>query len=168
MRTNQNNQCILDEQDVVTAWLRDKTIATAVFDDPEPIQQFNDWCFAQDIDASIEALEEYTGDDYVEHCVHNWNMPHEYLHLNVYQFLLDLCTTDEQRKRVSLEYAEFDQRGLADVLRFLKYMVDLCKENNIVLGVGRGSSVASYCLFLLGVHKIDSIKYNLDIKEFLK
>jgi DNA polymerase III alpha subunit len=54
------------------------------------------------------------------------------------------------------------------VLKFLKYLVDVCNTNNIVLGVGRGSSVASYCLYLLGVHCIDSIKYELDIKEFLK
>jgi DNA polymerase III alpha subunit len=41
-------------------------------------------------------------------------------------------------------------------------------QNNVVWGVGRGSSVASYVLYLLGVHKIDSLKYNLDIHEFLK
>ena len=35
-------------------------------------------------------------------------------------------------------------------------------------GVGRGSSVASYILYLIGVHRIDSIKYNLDWKEFLR
>ena len=42
------------------------------------------------------------------------------------------------------------------------------KTNSIVWGVGRGSSVASYVLFLLGVHKIDSVKYNLDWREFLR
>jgi DNA polymerase III alpha subunit len=42
------------------------------------------------------------------------------------------------------------------------------RSNNIVWGVGRGSSVASYVLYLLGVHKVDSIKYGLDIREFLK
>jgi DNA polymerase III alpha subunit len=34
--------------------------------------------------------------------------------------------------------------------------------------VGRGSSVASYVLFLIGVHKIDPIKYELPIEEFFK
>jgi DNA polymerase III alpha subunit len=38
----------------------------------------------------------------------------------------------------------------------------------VLWGVGRGSSVASYCLYILGVHKVDSIKYELDIHEFLK
>jgi DNA polymerase III alpha subunit len=42
------------------------------------------------------------------------------------------------------------------------------RKNKIVWGVGRGSSVASYVLFLIGIHKVNSLKYNLDIKEFLK
>jgi DNA polymerase III alpha subunit len=42
------------------------------------------------------------------------------------------------------------------------------RDNNIVWGVGRGSSVASYVLYLLGIHKIDSIKYNLSPDEFFK
>jgi DNA polymerase III alpha subunit len=57
---------------------------------------------------------------------------------------------------------------MIDVLLCIKYLVDYMREHNIVWGVGRGSSVASYCLYLIGVHKVDSIKYQLDIKEFLK
>ena len=40
--------------------------------------------------------------------------------------------------------------------------------NNVVWGLGRGSSTASYILYLLGVHKIDSLYYDLPIEEFLK
>jgi DNA polymerase III alpha subunit len=47
-------------------------------------------------------------------------------------------------------------------------MIDVFNKNNIVHGVGRGSSTSSYVLYLLGVHFIDSIKYDLDINEFLK
>jgi DNA polymerase III alpha subunit len=42
------------------------------------------------------------------------------------------------------------------------------RKENIVWGVGRGSSVASYVLYLIGVHKIDSLYYNLDVEEFLR
>jgi DNA polymerase III alpha subunit len=69
---------------------------------------------------------------------------------------------------VDLELDEFKQRNLTDLLRFLVYFVDTVRTNNIVYGVGRGSSIASYVLYLLKVHRIDSFKYNLDIKEFLK
>jgi DNA polymerase III alpha subunit len=47
-------------------------------------------------------------------------------------------------------------------------MVDTFREEKIVWGVGRGSSVASYVLYLLGVHKVDSLKYNLNVDEFLR
>ena len=55
-----------------------------------------------------------------------------------------------------------------NVLKFLVYLIDIMRSNNIVWGVGRGSSVSSYVLYLLGVHKVDSIKYGLDITDFLK
>ena len=78
------------------------------------------------------------------------------------------CTNAQQRDRVYTELLEYEKRGMIIVLKFLLYLVEICETNDIVLGVGRGSSVASYCLYLLGIHHIDSIKYELDIKEFLK
>ena len=48
------------------------------------------------------------------------------------------------------------------------YLVDYMRKNKIVWGVGRGSSVASYVLYLIGVNKIDSIKYKLECQEFLR
>jgi DNA polymerase III alpha subunit len=71
-------------------------------------------------------------------------------------------------KRVCEEMDVYVDRGLTPVLKFMIYLVDTMRANNIVWGVGRGSSVASYVLFLIGVHKIDSMKYNLDYKEFLR
>ena len=55
-----------------------------------------------------------------------------------------------------------------DVLYVMKYIVDTLRENKVLWGVGRGSSVSSYVLFLIGIHKIDSVKYNLPIEEFFK
>jgi len=66
------------------------------------------------------------------------------------------------------ELQEFQDRGMMPLLNFLLYMVDTMRENNIVWGVGRGSSVASYVLYLIGVHRINSMKYNLDYKEFFR
>jgi DNA polymerase III alpha subunit len=36
-----------------------------------------------------------------------------------------------------------------------------------VWGIGRGSSVSSYVLYVLGVHDVDSYAYDLDIGDFL-
>ena len=98
----------------------------------------------------------------------NWFMPREAVHENLMEMLFGMCKTPEQHTRVEEELELFAQHNMIDLLFYLKYLVDTMRENNILWGVGRGSSVASYVLFLIGVHKIDSIKYNLDIKEFLK
>ena len=97
----------------------------------------------------------------------NWFMPKDYCP-DLIQQLYGMCTTDEQKDRVSSELELFIQHGMLDLLYYLKYLVDTMREHKIVWGVGRGSSVASYCLYLIGIHKIDSLKYNLDITEFLK
>ena len=98
----------------------------------------------------------------------HWFMPDEYQQLDIAQHVLSLCDTPEQLQRAGAELLMFQERGLFDLLRYLKYLVDVMRQNNVIWGVGRGSSVASYVLYLIGVHKIDSIKYNLDWQEFLR
>ena len=98
-----------------------------------------------------------------------WNMPEKYRELDIKLYIAENYSLSQQQwDRVNFELDEFKQRGLIDLLRFLVYFIDTVRTNNIVYGVGRGSSIASYILYLLKVHRIDSFKYNLDIKEFLK
>ena len=97
-----------------------------------------------------------------------WHMPENYYQINVLQWLLDKCQTDEEKMRVQMEYDLFEKKKFIRVLQFLIYFVDTLRANNVVWGVGRGSSVASFCLFLIGVHKINPMLYNLDITEFLR
>ena len=73
-----------------------------------------------------------------------------------------------RKKRVEQEYLLFEKKNFIKVLQFLIYFIDTLRANNIVWGVGRGSSVASFCLFLIGVHKINPLQYNLNIAEFLR
>ena len=98
----------------------------------------------------------------------SWNMPHEYLSLDIEEWCLGKCTNVEQVQRVLDEIEEFKSRNMLDLLRWLKYFVDTCEKEGVIWGVGRGSSVASYVLYLIGVHSIDPIKYNLDWQEFLR
>ena len=102
-----------------------------------------------------------------ENC-EQWHMPEKYYQINVLQWLLDKCQNDEEKMRVQMEYDLFEKKNFVRVLQFLIYFVDTLRANNIVWGVGRGSSVASFCLFLIGVHKINPLLYNLDITEFLR
>lgn len=103
-------------------------------------------------------------------CQSEWLMPEEYKVSNpiLKHNLLEMCKTPEEEERVLEEYTEFKQRGMLDLIKYMIYLVDFMRKNNIVWGVGRGSSVASYILYLIGVHRIDSIKYNLDWREFLR
>ena len=100
-----------------------------------------------------------------------WFMPDEYKDINVYEYVLGKAETpcpQHVQDRIWQELDAFRERGMKDLLRYMIYLVDYMRENNIVWGVGRGSSVASYVLYLIGVHRIDSIKYDLDWREFLR
>ena len=107
-------------------------------------------------------------DEFDQRNINNWHMPKKYYNIDVKQWLLDKTQTEEERDRVLIEYSLFENKKFVKVLQFLIYFVDTLRANNIVWGVGRGSSVASFCLFLIGVHKINPLLYNLDIKEFLR
>ena len=96
----------------------------------------------------------------------DWLMPDEYKTLDIEAWLFE--QTHSNHTRIAEELEAYKARNMLDLLRWLKYFVDTCRANNVVWGVGRGSSVASYVLFIIGVHKIDSIKYNLDWQEFLR
>ena len=109
-----------------------------------------------------------------------WFMPDEYKTLDVDDWCLrkimkmkdavhpDRVLWSNEWNRAYEELEAFDERGMFNLLRYMIYLVDFMRENDIVWGVGRGSSVASYVLYLIGVHRIDSIKYDLDWREFLR
>ena len=119
-----------------------------------------DWTFPEDSDISVA---EFDGQRQ-----NRWFMPEEYCDIDIAQHVLDLCVTQEQLQRVGEELLLYQEHGLFDLLRYLRYLVDIMRENNIIWGVGRGSSVASYVLYLLGAHRIDSMFYDLDPREFLR
>ena len=98
----------------------------------------------------------------------NWLMPEEYQTFDIAKWLLDQCTHEDEIQRVGKELLMYQKRDLFMLLQYMKYLVDSMRENNIVWGVGRGSSVSSFVLFLIGIHRINSLYYDLDIEEFLK
>lgn len=111
-----------------------------------------EWISKADFDSALQA---------------DWFMPEEYKNMDIEGYLVHVCPKQNYQRLID-ELVEFRARNMLDLLRWLKYFVDVCQKENVVWGVGRGSSVASYVLFLLGVHSIDPIKYNLDWREFLR
>ena len=98
-----------------------------------------------------------------------WNIPDSYKDMDIAKYILDKCPENQEAlQRTGQELLEFQKMNFFNILIFLKYMVDVMRENNIVWGVGRGSSASSYVLYLLGLHKIDSLHYDLDFNDFIK
>ncbi len=107
----------------------------------------------------------------------SWNIPDEYINIDVKQYIFDrfVDVSDGlseielklRYKRIKYELVVYQKLELFDLLKTMIYIMDIFKEKNVVYGVGRGSSVASYILYLLNVHDIDSVRYNLDFNEFL-
>jgi DNA polymerase III alpha subunit len=174
MRLTKLKETILTEEDVVAAIYSGKDLhfEDLVFDNVDVVKQFNN-AVAENAD-HIAQVKEYFEDPAIEQSVFdhanqsNWAMPDSYKDFKMVEFLLDKTQNEEEYQRVVTELELFIQHGMFDLLVYLKYLVDTLRANNVLWGVGRGSSVASYCLYLIGVHKIDSIKYKLNIKEFLK
>ena len=164
MRLDNYSNPVFNEQDLFDALYKGQILSPAMFVDLnkeiQSLEQISEIKFTEPYPEDLEV----TKAEYDAICQQNWNMPDEYKQMDIEQWILEQCNN----QRVQDELTEYKARNMLDLLRWLKYFVDTCRANNIVWGVGRGSSVASYVLYLIGVHKIDSIKYNLDWQEFLR
>ena len=97
-----------------------------------------------------------------------WFMPQEYVDMDIAKWVLEQCMDQNELQRAGSELIEYADRGLLPLLQYLKYLIDTMRKHNVVWGVGRGSSVASFVLYLIGVHRIHSLRNNLDFNEFMR
>lgn len=116
------------------------------------------------IDSSLSNL---SLEDFDKSLQEDWFLPDEYKNFDIEGYLVHICPKQHYQRLID-ELRAFREKDMLNLLRWLKYFVDTCEKNNVLWGVGRGSSVASYVLYLLKVHRIDSIKYNLDYQDFLR
>jgi DNA polymerase III alpha subunit len=173
MKINKFGEVILNESEIIRGLYSGKItdLSSVNVDDPNIIEKFNygrsdNADFFSDLHLYSEqniSVEEF---DLANQ--NHWLIPNEYKEMDIELFILEQCRTEIEVNRVVEELELFRQHRMVNVLKYLKYLVDTMRSKEVVWGVGRGSSLASYSLFLLGVHKIDSIKYQLDIREFLK
>lgn len=172
MKQNKFGEIVLDESDLCNLIMqgRDLTHMQCTVDPGVNIEstikiledpgQLITWTWPDSSDISVP--------DWDRQKQNHWHMPDAYRDLDIAEHVLGLCTDQVQLQRCGAELLLYQQRGLFDLLRYLKYLVDVMRDNHVIWGVGRGSSVASYVLYLLGVHRIDSIYYELNIEEFLR
>jgi len=112
--------------------------------------------------------EDLTIEEFDRKCKENWYLPQEYLEFDIAKFVLEQCSNEAELQRAGEELLLFQERDMFILLQYLKYLVDTMRKHNIVWGVGRGSSVSSFVLYLIGIHRINSLYYDLSIDEFLK
>jgi DNA polymerase III alpha subunit len=130
------------------------------FDDQLELEKIPDLVEHVTLQLSVEDFDNITQN--------NWFMPKEYREFDIARFVLDQCTCEAELQRAGKELLMYEKRGMFTLLQYMKYLVDTMRYHNVVWGVGRGSSVSSFVLFLIGVHRINSLYYDLDIEEFLK
>jgi len=157
MIKNKFGEIVYNIEDVVNLIMKQQSTAGITVDGTV---QLEDTSPETDISLSV--------DEYDMMNQRNWLMPEEYKQMDIAQHVIDLCKTDAEIQRAGQELLLFQERNLFDLLKYLKYLVDTMKSNDVIWGVGRGSSVASYVLYILGVHRIDSMYYDLDPGEFLR
>lgn len=169
MRVSKHGELIYDHNDLCDLVMQGRDIqgitvdrsvdletAAAILDDVPKFVQYN---------ALVEQL---TTQEFDHRNQSHWFMPDEYRSLDIAEHVLSLCNSANELQRCGQELMLFQERGLFDLLRYLKYLVDVMTEHKLIWGLGRGSSVASYVLYKLRVHRVDSLYYDLDPQEFLR
>lgn len=171
MKQNTNGELIFDANDLCNLIMQGRKLT-----------EFKDMIVdhSVDLESAVSMLEDIptfikynqvaaeSPDEFDHRCQNNWKMPQEYRDLDIAEYVLSLCKTEAELQRVGHELLMYQERDLFDLLRYLHYLVNVMQENRVIWGVGRGSSVASYVLYLLGVHRINSLFYELDPEEFLR
>lgn len=168
MKSDKYGQLIFTEQDLMGLYMKDpdRVIQKALVTDDINFDENLQLTTYPELKVYVESTKSVSQFDSENQNV--WHFPDEYKNFDIAKFVLDQCKTEEELQRAGDELLKFQERGMFMLLRYLKYLVDLMRKNNIVWGVGRGSSVSSFVLYLIGIHRINSLYYDLSIDEFLK
>lgn len=172
MKTDKFGQMIFSEDDVVNLYLQGHNIDVLehlLVDHTVDLETAAH--ILENVPAFVrydELAQQQTLQEWDHRCQATWYMPEKYKQLDIAEHVLSLCSTDAELQRCGQELMLFQERNLFDLLRYLVYLVDVMRENRLIWGVGRGSSVASYVLYKLGVHRINSLYYELNPAEFLR
>lgn len=144
-----------------------KSLSQAIFQPDDEIERYNSSNELMDSNLDPLLISDKPCFDNVQ-WYNQWSTPEPWSSMSVLDFCIDRCTDDDQQIRVCEEYKLFEERQMIPVLRHLIWMTENMRKRGIFWGVGRGSSVSSYILYLIGINRINPMQFDLDIKEFLK
>jgi DNA polymerase III alpha subunit len=171
MHVDEWGRVLFTADGIIDLLLKGSDVSNLTVEDTPELEAYNKWCQHNDkgrfvLDA-VKVPERTPEEEHGARAA-TWLLPEAIREVNVREYLLSLCADDVARDRVNEEMDMFEERQLEPLLQLMIYLVYHFTQNKIVWGVGRGSSVSSYVLFLIGIHKIDSIKYGLDVHDFLR
>lgn len=164
---SENGTVICNEDALVEVLFSDKSISNLFCDQDILEKEWNraiKLCDSNELGPIHVTTDVYENVDWYQ----QWNTPEPYKNIDVKEYCLNKCTSLLEKERVIQEFTEFEKRDMIPVLRHLMFLVEHWKSKNVVWGVGRGSSVCSFVLYLLEVTLINPLEYNLDLKEWLK
>jgi len=105
---------------------------------------------------------------------YRFNIPEQITELDLDQYLVEKLVDkfpempDVYVDRLCLEMEMMRDREMEELLRVLIYMYEKFQSHGLVYGIGRGSACASLVLYLIGIHMVDPILYDIPIGEFLR
>lgn len=141
--------------------------------------------FVEDITPEIKQYNRYNEKKLqvkgvLSNIVNEWNIPDDYKNIVLKPYILSKLykeivaanfsddDVDARIARVDVELALWAEHELELFLKALIYIVESFVVNDVVWGVGRGSSCCCYILYLIGIHNVDSVLYNLELSDFFK
>jgi DNA polymerase III alpha subunit len=171
MKLDYYQNAILTTDELIQHLLQGGDADGVFLDDKQQIESFNR-SLRRLTDFTATVMEQPDTDmdlfDYHSKLSEVWTTPSKYYKIDLESWLLERTKNDQEKQRVLKELEMYQERNLEGLLRCMIYLVDWFRENNILWGVGRGSSVSSFILYLIGINRINPLKYNLHIEDFLK
>ncbi len=162
----------LSEDEIIDAILMGNEISNVHLSDDSALTKYEGSVKRIAVDHELKF---YPSNNYSESPKHvlrrrstKWTIPPEYMYMDIVGFLLEKCKSPVEVSRVEAELQEFIKRGELNILIVMKYIVDTFRNHGVVWGVGRGSSVSLYCLYLIGINKINPLKYDIAYTDYFK
>jgi hypothetical protein len=160
--TDDQGVCWLSEQGIIELAYSD-LLTNSLFEwqDPQIKSQYETVCRNQDHWPFTPAAHAHVTS-------RTWFTPPEYSGICLTQHVLSRCVNADQILRARHELALIEHLNVSHIFKHLIYLVDTWRSKNLVWGIGRGSSVSCFILYVIGINKINPMDYDLDPEEFFK
>lgn len=162
---------VLSTENVVEAMLSGEDVSGCYLKNSDDVELYNSSCKEFGVDPKVfknKTSKNENLENYFERLSETWLIPKEYRNIDIVEYLTSRCKNDREKVRLAQELEEFLKRDQAIIINLMIYLVDVMRKNDVVWGVGRGSSVACFVLYLIGINKVNPLDYDIDYKEFFK